>query len=1041
MWSRLERWAAFAALAACFFLASAGSIAQSIGTSQLSLDTYTIGTITLGRQSYQAYRLLFADGSPFASGKIVGMLLLQKPGAGWQAFVSFRERGCYALSQIEKLSPQIGNRLTQIQPIAGPWLPDNPTHFRSILQDNSSAFGALVEGQDRLPSPADTQASLAKLVLPDCDSPEYGDADRIEALLQSSDSDDAYVDGSIARQADAQDQAALDSAQPRPSQPTIADAQQAAGHATAADEYHKRAETALTAIRAEVDRLNAATDAEETAKKAVEQAAAEAQKARDAANAAQNATDTTVAADEATKAETAAKIARQAAEKATEAQSSLAVRPLDDSSASADLMQQLNAAQNRIQALELTERTLRAQLASDPPPPLREAILPVQDDPVLQQLLPKLRAAEEGRRALAEVSNQNWLELQERLSSIAWPEDRKALLAWVDRTKPTLIDPATPVLPEGGSGKADQSILRQGLADVATQIERIKAASARNWKDFKDQVPDIQNQRDRTDLRSWIDETEAAGVPEAFGPVNERTVEPPGNPLDWLAHLDPIPSILLLLLLASFASLWVLWQLKRTQDQIPHRLASDPTFKRTLQESVAPDQIRRDLEAKFKPMQDAASKMQDAASKWLGHFLDKRSELFDEPMKLALGEMAEWSTYQPVRVPPAKQQHTGTADKLAHRGPARGNGPAANETGDEPKALSKLAGELVKNIEDRKKKLEVALGAANQTGAQPELTPASRRGSLVEEAAWIVKGQEIALPLAKAFRDLTETQATLLQRARSEMERRDNAIQGLETSNGNLHQQLEKAHESSNRYRSFALGRLMETGFLGAAEQAPDDETLAKAMERFDNDIEHFPEHLDYASRLIALRSYLSEDRVRTLPYYGTAGLAELREKLDIRKSDWQSLFHGEEQKIAEALVGQWNGILRHLFRSRLLLQAYWPERTDPDLAFRLERAHAAVEVVLHKHAIHPHPAQLLRPLAEVERPPKIIADDSRPLPPALADSPELNDAMNRLQYEQNTKVVVDVAYWGVDCKVSVPEETTRTLLITRSVRGGTSQS
>jgi hypothetical protein len=433
--------------------------------------------------------------------------------------------------------------------------------------------------------------------------------------------------------------------------------------------------------------------------------------------------------------------------------------------------------------------------------------------------------------------------------------------------------------------------------------------------------------------------------------------------------------------------------------------------------------------------------MQDAASKWLGHFLDKRSELFDEPMKLALGEMAEWSTYQPVRVPPAKQQHTGTADKLAHRGPARGNGPAANETGDEPKALSKLAGELVKNIEDRKKKLEVALGAANQTGAQPELTPASRRGSLVEEAAWIVKGQEIALPLAKAFRDLTETQATLLQRARSEMERRDNAIQGLETSNGNLHQQLEKAHESSNRYRSFALGRLMETGFLGAAEQAPDDETLAKAMERFDNDIEHFPEHLDYASRLIALRSYLSEDRVRTLPYYGTAGLAELREKLDIRKSDWQSLFHGEEQKIAEALVGQWNGILRHLFRSRLLLQAYWPQRTDPDLAFRLERAHAAVEVVLHKHAIHPHPAQLLRPLAEVERPPKIIADDSRPLPPALADSPELNDAMNRLQYEQNTKVVVDVAYWGVDCKVSVPEETTRTLLITRSVRGGTSQS
>jgi hypothetical protein len=966
MWSRLERCVLLLALAAALLLVPVAGIAGTGSTQVFIADTFSKGGVPLNGKNNQTYRLLFSPDSPFAAGKVSGILLLQSPAPSyqWQAFVSVRKRGCFALAGLESYatSGSIEAALKKVQPLSGNWLPNAPGDFDRIIQERKDVFGRLkiAEGDSQgLPRTALDQASLAKVVLPNCESPQPIQPDRLAEMV--------------------------DSSPPPPEGPRKGATEEQVAAAPAerhtADDVAAVSTPETSGAAQPADKPRGATDAAT----ATATATAAAEQPQDVGN------------------------KPQAAETAGSARQTLTTALTAESTNTVGIQRQ--------------------------PPATTAAILPIHSNSALDALRQRLTDTEKRLQRLAKQSNDLWSELQDKLGAIAESKDREPLFAWVTKTKPTLIDfpRATPAATAvGNGGDSDQRKLQQQLADATDQIRQIKTASERNWQELSAKVQAIKNDRDRRNFAAWIRDTKLK-APEAFGPVAKRG-EAPNSAFDSLWHLYAIIAILLLLLLISLASLVFLWQLKRTQDQIPHRLASDPTFKRTLQESVAPDQIRRDLEAKFKPMQDAASK-------WLGHFLDKRSELFDEPMKLALGEMAEWSTYQPVRVPPAKQQHTGTADKLAHRGPARGNGRAANETGDEPKALSKLAGELVKTIEDRKKKLEVALGAANQTGAQPELTPASRRGSLVEEAAWIVKGQEIALPLANAFRDLTQAQAELLQRSHSEMKQWDEAIQGLETSNGNLHQQLERAQTWSNRYRSFALGRLMETGFLGAADESPNDETLAKAMERFDNDIEHFPEHLDYAWRLIALRSHLSEDRVKTLPYYGTAGLAELREKLEIRKGDWQSLFHGEEQKIAEALVGQWNGILRHLFRSRLLLQAYWPERTDPDLAFRLERAHAAVEVVLHKHAIHPHPAQLLRPLAEVERPPKIIADDSRPLPPALADSPELNDAMNRLQYEQNTKVVLDVAYWGVDCKVSVPEETTRTLLITRSVRGGTSQS
>jgi hypothetical protein len=500
-------------------------------------------------------------------------------------------------------------------------------------------------------------------------------------------------------------------------------------------------------------------------------------------------------------------------------------------------------------------------------------------------------------------------------------------------------------------------------------------------------------------------------LPEA---VREHAETPPG----WFT-LDTLLRLLPLLLLIALGSVWAFFAYVVWPDDFPNaisnRLATNSRFKSLLDQAsgAAPMAQADNL---FEPLQAVTR----AAA--------------------ACVEALARQSHTLLRESTARTDMVLTAFKDAQSG-VRSPEPPAGPARNVQAQVDQAAAKFLARIEPPRKKLEAAIRAADRLGLnRPDQRGLSFPDPQADALALIEAAQGILTPLAESFQTVADGQAALFQICLDELCLRDDAIMALETANAKFNRESDSLAAISSRSQAFAVRRLIDTGFLGAAEQAPNDETLSKAMERFDNDIEHFPEHLDYAWRLIALRNHLGEDRVKTLPYFGTAGLAELRERLEIRKGDWQSLFHGTEQRVAEALVGQWNGILRHLFRSRLLLQTYWPERTDPDLAFRLERAHAAVELVLHKHAIHPHPVQLLRPLAEVERPPKIIADDSRPLPPALADSPELNDAMNRLQYEQATKVVVDVAYWGVDCKVSVPEETTRTLLITRSVRGGTFQ-
>jgi hypothetical protein len=248
--------------------------------------------------------------------------------------------------------------------------------------------------------------------------------------------------------------------------------------------------------------------------------------------------------------------------------------------------------------------------------------------------------------------------------------------------------------------------------------------------------------------------------------------------------------------------------------------------------------------------------------------------------------------------------------------------------------------------------------------------------------------------------------------------------------------ELAETRAWAEQFQRFTTRRLQETGFIASADSGAPD-ALIDAMDRFDGDIRHFPERLDYAWRLISLRDYLADTPVQALPYYRASGLHDLHELLGKRRGDWQSIFRSDNPRQAtEALLGQWGFSLQYLYRSRLLLRAYWGKEVERSLWLRLDRAHAAVRTILEQYDIHPHRIELLKPLNEVQRPPRIIGDDTRPVPMALAQSREVNAMFDALPYPDNEKVVVDIASWGVDCKAADAGQVGQTLLITRSKRG-----
>jgi hypothetical protein len=446
MSSRAGAWLALLALAASWLLAPVAGIAQ---TAVLIDNSFSIGNVVLGGKNNQTYRLLFSPASRFADGKVSGILLLQGPTYQWQAFVSVRGRGCFALAGLESYThaAAIDAALQQVQPLSGNWLPDSPRDLDRIIEGNRDIFGTLPRAEGDfigLPLAALNQASLAAVVLPDCESPHPIQPDKLAEVLN-----------------------------PRLPRPKAQD--------------------------------QGATDEEAAA------AAAERQSANAAAQ--------------------AEAVAEQKAE--------------------------LQAAKDRINALEATEHKLRAQLSelSERQQAPDAAIRPAQAEAALRL---KLRDAEQRRQVLADASNANWFELGERIDALADPRDRSTLQAWADRTKVTAIDQPmlTQPLDPAIVGVDGLKALRTRLAKAEQQMRAIEHASRRNWEALRTRTASVGNNRDRHDLGRWMRETEPHAR-NAFGPVE---AEPPPKPAD---HAGWLLTLTLVVLLNGVATLVLARVIKR----------------------------------------------------------------------------------------------------------------------------------------------------------------------------------------------------------------------------------------------------------------------------------------------------------------------------------------------------------------------------------------------------------------------------------------------------------------------------------------------
>ncbi len=598
-----------------------------------------------------------------------------------------------------------------------------------------------------------------------------------------------------------------------------------------------------------------------------------------------------------------------------------------------------------------------------------------------------------------------------------------------------------------GAGSRDQERirdLRQRLEEAEQRVkraehtaQRLETDSGRNWADLVSFAETrLPNELDRAyRLQQWIQDRKPQA--NAFGPIERvaPTEQPSLFNADGLINLILGTFLLLLIVLIGL----VLYQVRRQGmllARIPVLVAS------TLREQMlfGPTNPKGSIWDP-KSLLAAIQSLYRGTVSWGDAVSQHRQELFADPIARARHRLETFSAYRPR--PIAAEGNTfdtperlqvGKAAASTIRRPA--DQPADGQRRQPPicEIAQQWAGAVEQQVSDFNQALSAAEKArGGETGEAVALTPAS----LPQAAEWMQANQATALPLGQLFRVVTNAQSTLLRRAHEELTRRDEALEGLLARITETRNALAETRNRAEQFQRFTTRRLLETGFISSAvRDAPD--ALTEAMERFDDDIRHFPERLDYASRLISLRDYLEDPRSQDLPYFRAAGLDDLRVSLGKRDGDWQSLFRkDDEQKSVKKLLAQWGHFLQYLYRSRLLLRTYWGKGVDRDMWLRLDRAHAVVRTVLEQYEIRPHRIELLKPLNEVQQPQRIIADDTKALPVALAQSRELTEMFEQLPYPDNEKVVVDIASWGVDCEVSGAGQLSQTLLITRSKRGG----
>jgi hypothetical protein len=392
MSSRAGAWLALLALAAAWLLAPVAGIAQTGNTLVLIDDTFSKRHVVLGGKLNQTYRLLFSPASRFADGKVSGILLLQGPTYQWQAFVSVRGRGCFALAGLESYThaAAIDAALQKVQPLSGNWLPGSPSHFDEIIQRNEGIFGTLKEAEGYLaglPQSVFNQASLAKVVLPDCESPPAIQPDQLAKVLNP---------GEEAAAAAAASQSASTAAQAEAVAEQEAELQAAYNHINALEVTER-------ALRAQLSELSELSEPQQAYDAAIRPAQAEAAlrlKLRDAEQ------------------------RRQALADASNANW-------------IELGERIDALADPVDRSTLQAWADRTKLTAIEHPMLTQPLDPETVGAVgLKALRTRLAKAEQQMRAIEHASRRNWEALRTRTASVGNSRDRDDLRRWVSETEP-----------------------------------------------------------------------------------------------------------------------------------------------------------------------------------------------------------------------------------------------------------------------------------------------------------------------------------------------------------------------------------------------------------------------------------------------------------------------------------------------------------------------------------------------------------------------------------------------------------------------------
>jgi hypothetical protein len=208
---------------------------------------------------------------------------------------------------------------------------------------------------------------------------------------------------------------------------------------------------------------------------------------------------------------------------------------------------------------------------------------------------------------------------------------------------------------------------------------------------------------------------------------------------------------------------------------------------------------------------------------------------------------------------------------------------------------------------------------------------------------------------------------------------------------------------------------LQAMGYLDIQERFnPDDPNAPKRIlelsQLSERDARTRPELQAYVRRLRGLRDYLAAAETADLPHFAACGLPRVCERLG-QKSSFMSFWKSDTP--SDAMVGQWNDYLQHIYRASLLLDSYWSDG-NTELRDHLRQCLDTIALALRLQGVQPHHLELPVERTWVqERVTRVSEARDQAFDPLLEADPQFRERIKAVSEQR--PIYCDVARWGYD--------------------------